>query len=213
MINVDKFWNKCMNVGPKYINKYIFYINYLLNEFGTYMQCNRFDVGICIELIITDFLKDCNFKISHTPNAKRTDIIINNDLYLSIKYSSRDNITLHNSNSCINNDLKCNNLLILTTNEIYLISPTILYNEYSFDINDFLINCGDSLKLRRTIFKRLHKINYKYISSIKLHIDKSTCKNRLCPELFYKILKYEMNKKINKNVYYKKKHLIIQLIK
>lgn len=195
-ISYDIFWTECYKYSYIHGNKFIFQIEYLLNEFGTKMPCNRFDVGNCIEYIIVDYLKKCKLKVEHTPNARRNDIIINNELQISIKYSSVGNITLHNSNSHINTDLKCNKILLLTNTNIYLIIPILIINEYNIDFNKYLINTGDSLKLKRSILKILEKNKYKYILNIHINVNKQNCKNRLCSELFYKNFKREIKKLI-----------------
>jgi hypothetical protein len=188
------FWNSILQTPNYLIISFKIYIEYLLNEFGTKLPCNRFNIGNCIEYIISDHLKKMGFIITDLSNAKRIDIMINNKLLISIKYSSVGNITLHNSNSMINIDTKMHNLLLLTNDFIYLILPDILY-KYKININDYLINTGDSLKLKRSILTKLKNNNYPHILCFKLNINKDNCKNRECSKLFYKMVKYEIKKK------------------
>lgn len=171
-------------------------IEYLLKEFGTKEPCNRFDVGNTIEFILSDCIKSCGFKVSELPNAKRFDLSIDNYKKLSIKYSSGGNITLHNSNSTINTDLEMKDTIILTPEKLYLITNEEL-KKYQININDYIENKGDSLKLKRKILKELIKKNYPFILEINIKHNKKECKNRLCSKTFYDKFKeeyYELHK-------------------
>lgn len=159
-------------------------IEYLLNEFGTKEPCNRFDVGNCIEYILCELLNDCGLEVRSLPNARRIDLDIIKYGCLSIKYSSVGDITLHNSNSCINKDEKFTDTLLMTCNKIYLITNKSLIKN-KININEYLKNTGDSLKLKRSILTKLEKNNYPYIIDFKLNVNKNTCKNRLTSKLFY----------------------------
>ena len=98
------FWENIINSNLLAIVKNK--IEYLLNEFGTFEPCNRFDVGNTIEFILNDHIVESGFKVNELPNAKRYDVDVENYKKLSIKYSSGGEITLHNSNSCVNTDLE-----------------------------------------------------------------------------------------------------------
>ena len=95
-------------------------IEYVLNVYGTKERCNRFDIGNCIEFIFAELLRESDLEIKELPNAKRVDIHIENYGSLSIKYSSIGDITLHNSNSCINKDLTFTDTILLTLDKIFL---------------------------------------------------------------------------------------------
>jgi hypothetical protein len=159
-------------------------LKYLLDEFGTKEPCNRFDVGNCIEYILCEFLDGCGLKTQSMPNAKRIDVIILKYGCLSIKYSSVGDITLHNSNSCINKDETFTDTLLMTLDKIYLLTNKSLINN-KININDYLKNTGDSLKLKRSILTKIEKSNYPYIIDFNLQINKKICKNRLTSRLFY----------------------------
>jgi len=171
----DSIKNKNTNL---YTNK----IKYLLSEFGTSQPCNRFNVGNTIEFIMTEFLIDSGYSIEELTNAKRVDLCINGTYPISIKYSSTGSITLHNSNSCINTDMKLTNSLLL---------------EYKIQIHNFLKNTGDSLKLNRNLLKLLEKIRYPYMMDFDITTDKKKCNNRLCSKLFYHHFNLEYNHKNN----------------
>tara|TARA_B110000879_G_scaffold131187_1_gene172147 strand:+ start:108 stop:842 length:735 start_codon:yes stop_codon:yes gene_type:complete len=160
-------------------------IEYLLLEFGTSEPCNRFDVGNSIEFILCDYIESCGLKVNELPNAKRFDLDIPNYKKLSIKYSSTGDITLHNSNSCINTDIEMKDTILLTPDGLYLLTDEEL-KKNNINIADYIQNNGDSLKLKRKIIKELHKINYPYIYNIHIEHDKINCKNRLCSKVFYK---------------------------
>jgi hypothetical protein len=192
-------WN---NISKCDIRKYITKIEYLLKEFGTKELCNRFDVGNTIEYILGDLIRSLGYKVEQLPNAKRIDLCIADKFKLSVKYSSVGDITLHNSNSCINQDENISDLLLLTPTRLYLITKSELSN-LEIDIKKYIKNTGDSLKLRRSLLTKLEKINYPYIIGIELNIDKSKCKNRLCSQVFYSSFEKE---------YYLKRFSDIKLI-
>ena len=180
-ITDNVLWDIIKNSNLDYIDK----LKYLLNEFGTKEPCNRFDVGNVIEFIVSDFLTENGLKVEELPNAKRVDLCINKTYPLSIKYSSTGDITLHNSNSCINKDNKMTDLLLLTLDGLYLITNKQLLI-HNIDINNYLKNHGDSLKLKRTLLSILKKEDYPYYKKIDINIDKKKCKNRLTSKVFYK---------------------------
>jgi len=186
-----KIENKCSNDEEFWKELNIFDINllkkpveYLLHQFGTRVPCNRFDIGNCIEFIICNHIKSVGFKIIELTNAKRFDVDIDNYKKLSIKYSSIGDITLHNSNSCINKDIEMKDTILLTPDKLYLITNSEL-SKHNININDYLKNSGDSLKLKRKILVKLEKINYPYITDIKINHNKEECLNRLCSKVFY----------------------------
>lgn len=174
-------------------------LEYLLNEFGTKEPCNRFTVGNCIEFILYELFNECGLEVQSLPNARRIDLNIAKYGGLSIKYSSVGDITLHNSNSCINRDVSFTDTLLMTCDNIYLITNKSLL-KYEIDINKYLKNTGDSLKLKRTILKELKQKNYPYIIDFKLNIDKDTCKNRLTSKLVYEKVNEEFLKRKLKQV-------------
>ena len=161
-------------------------IKYLLKEYGTSRPCNRFDIGNCIEFLLKDHIQSLGFEVEEKSNAKRIDIIIDKDYELSIKYSSIGDITLHNSNSSINKDYRFTDVIVMTPCNLYLLTKDKL-KEYSIDVDDYLMNAGDSLKLKRTILKRLKNSNYPFCKEINITVDKTQCKNKSCAEMFYKI--------------------------
>ena len=166
----------------------------LLLEFGTSVPCNRFDIGNVIELIIYTFLTKIGLVVIKLPNAKRVDLDIKDYKKISIKYSSTGDITLHNSNSSINKDEKMTDLILLTPIKMYLITNTSL-NKYNIDLTKYLVNKGDSLKLKRSILTEMDKQEYPHNININIVVDKKKCKNRLCYELFYIAYKEDYNKR------------------
>jgi hypothetical protein len=170
-------------------------LEFVLEEYGTTLPCNRFDVGNYIEFTIGDYIKSCGFKVLELPNAERFDIKIHKYKKLSIKYSSTGYITLHHSNSSINKDMDMKDTLLLTPAKLYLITNTELCKN-NININDYTKNTGDSLKLKRKILKELEKQNYPYIYDINIKHNKKECKNKLCSKIFYSKLCEESQKNI-----------------
>ena len=187
----QEFWYHISN-NMEYIDSFQKEIEYLLHQFGTKEPCNRFDVGNCIELIVGKMLVSIGFDIITLPNARRVDLSIMNYKQISIKYSSCGNITLHNSNSCINNDIVMTDTLIVTPDKLYLINVNELA-KYNINIQDYLKNASDSLKLKRSLLTRLKHENYSYMLNIRIQYDKTICKNRLCYQLYYKQFLKEYN--------------------
>ena len=181
-IHDNDFWNQIINV--EHLANVKKKIEYLLNEFGTSQPCNRFDVGNCIEFILNDHILESGFNVNELPNAKRFDVDVKNYKKLSIKYSSGGEITLHNSNSCVNTDLEMKDTILLTPERLYLITNEELL-KHEIDIKEYLKNAGDSLKLKRSLLKTLKTKNYPYMYDIDISHDKQACKHRLCSKLFY----------------------------
>jgi hypothetical protein len=168
----------------------------LLSEYGTKEPCNRFDIGNSIEFVMSDYIKSLGYYTEELPNSKRIDLSINGSYNLSIKYSSTGDITLHNSNSCVNKDCSFTDLLLLTPSKLYLLTNKNL-EENKIDISMYLENKGDSLKLKRKLLKDLDRVKFPFSMSIDIGIDKKKCKNKLCSRLFYKMamIEYEESKK------------------
>lgn len=177
----DIFWTK-MELYD--MTKYENMIKHLLLEYGTKLPCNRFDVGNTIEFIICDALREMAFEVEELPNAKRFDCCVNKKYMLSFKYSSVGDITLHNSNSCINKDIAFVDLLLITPTRIYLLTRQNL-RQHGVCIATYLQNTGDSLKLKRKLLTHLDQTNFKYSKEFDVKIDKKSCKNKLCSKLFY----------------------------
>ena len=188
-----KLWNKIESNSDLLVSKQK-KMEYLLNEFGTKEPCNRFDIGNCIEFITGEILTECGLSVKELPNAKRVDLDIEDYGPLSVKYSSCGEITLHNSNSCMNKDENMTDLILLTTEKLYLITNSSL-KDYNIEINDYIKNAGDSLKLKRKILKKLEDVKYPFMIDFKLNIDKTKCKNRLTSKVFYEKFSEEYNDK------------------
>jgi len=179
MMTDTEFWLKLSAVNKKAAESQI---KYLLSQYGTRLPCNRFDVGNAIEFILKDLLHE--FNVCSTPNEKRTDLSFDQYKKLSVKYSSTGNITMHNSNSCENKDCKFTDLLLLTPTDLYLITAQSL-TDYNININDYLVNKKDSLKLQRSLLKQLNLKQYTFKIPFDIQVDKKKCLNKNCAETFY----------------------------
>ena len=182
------FW---YNLRQAPLKNFVSRTKYILSEWGTTEPCNRFDIGNSIEILLGQMIEnECNYKVKQLPNAKRIDMCIEDEYPLSIKWSRTGDITLHNSNSCINKDVHMTDLLLLEPEYMWLITNNNL-KEVGIDVNAYLVNKGDSLKLKRSILTQLHKKEFKYKRDVDLVV--SECKHRLCAELFLKqaMLEYD----------------------
>ena len=183
--NINTFWNKFKSKFPKYQEYFENFSKYIRNEFGTSLPCNRFDVGNSFEFILKECIQNCGFDVDEYPNIKRIDIIINNKIPISIKFSSSGDIKLHNSNNCINTDMKMNDTILITPDKIYLLTTENIKN-CGLNLSKYLKNTGDGLSLKRSILKDLIKNNFEYKINIDIKVNKNECKNRLCSEIFTK---------------------------
>lgn len=159
-------------------------IKYVLSEFGTTNACNRFDVGNCIEFFIGDMLKNAGAVVRELPNAVRIDLQINNHYGVSIKYSGTRSgtVVLHNSNGHANDDVSMVDLLLLTKNELWLITEEQVLN-YGYDVRMYLDNKPDCLKLRKSLLTALRKVDYPWKMSFDLTVEQ--CHNKLTSKILY----------------------------
>jgi hypothetical protein len=159
-------------------------IKYILSEFGTTNACNRFDVGNCIEFFIGDMLKNAGAVVRELPNAVRIDLQINNHYGVSIKYSGTRSgtVVLHNSNGHANDDVSMVDLLLLTKNELWLITEEQVLN-YGYDVRMYLDSKPDCLKLRKSLLTALRKVDYPWKMSFDLTVEQ--CHNKLTSKILY----------------------------
>lgn len=200
---VDKDKDKDKDEDMKLLSDFvkIFYqekefLEYILNEYGTKLPCNRFAIGNSIEVLCGETLSNCGYVVELKQNAKRIDVFLKDYGNLSIKFSSTGDITLHNSNSCINKDEKLIDTLLITTSKIYLLLNNRLV-DYDIDLKNYLVNTGDSLKLKRSILTKLAEVKYPYVVNFHIHYDKENCKNRPTHESFLTTARSEFNAKKN----------------
>ena len=134
--------------------------------------------------------------VTELPNVARIDLRIGASYSLSVKYSRIGDITLHNSNNRVNRDMDVKHpILLLTPTQLYLICPALL-ESYDIDIHMYTKNCGDSLKLKRAILKKLSSVNYKYMMEIDIRVKKSSVQHKVCSKLFYKQFSLEYEAKM-----------------
>ena len=159
-------------------------IKYLMSEFGTRSACNRFDVGNCVEFFIGDMLKNTGAVVNELPNATRIDLQINNFYGVSIKYSASKSgyVILHNSNGHANDDVSMVDLLLLTNNELWLITPEQVRN-YGYDIEMYLVNKPDCLRLKKSLLTALRKVDYAWYMPFDLRVEE--CKHNLTSKIVY----------------------------
>ena len=82
--------------------------------------------------------------------------------------------------------------MLLTPAKLYLITNNELCR-HNININEYIQNKGDSLKLKRAILKVLQENNYPYIYDMNIIHDRKKCKNRLCSRVFYSQFVKEYN--------------------
>ena len=188
-ITDKEFFDKLINSD---FTKFKLTVKDALTYFGTSERCNRFDIGNCIEFSFADVVK-YNFDIECLPNARRIDCSIKNYDKLSIKYSKTGDITLHNSQGS-NRDITMVKTILITPDYIYLISNELI-SKIGLNLQDYLKNNTDSLKLKRKILTQLKNKNYYHRFPIDLKINPEDVKHNLTAVVVYEFLKkrYEDN--------------------
>jgi hypothetical protein len=161
---------------------YLKRVQYMMQEFGTSLQCNRFDIGNTHERLIADVITQVGCNVSLLTNAKRVDICVN-DIEFSIKYSGSSNIRLHNSLGT-NRDVTVTNTLLVTPTEWWFLDMAKIA-ECGVNINDYLVNKSDCLELKRSILAALHRASYPYTFELDLEVSSDVCKHRPTYEIFY----------------------------
>lgn len=179
----DRFWNSII-CGDE--AKYVERIEKILHVYGTSLPCNRFDVGNMIEYCIADYVKDIEYNVKETPNAKRYDLTIDEIGHISIKYCSGTIVILHNSQGQ-NKDMDMKDTFLITPKEWWLLKPSII-QEMGIKLEDYLVNRSDSLSLNLKLLTVLKKKQYKYWLSCTIQHDKQKCLHRPCSRDLYRYL-------------------------
>ncbi len=189
--DVLNFWTNFQLVDTK---EFECICRFLLEEFGTTLACNRFDVGNCIEYAFADMLSASGcFDTKNLPNAHRIDVNVQTHGNFSIKYSSSGSIRLHNSLGS-NKDMEMKPTFVIMPTCTYFITQDLV-EEYNVTLASYLKNTTDALELKRSIFTILDKNNYPYKRLIDIHVDKSTCRHKQCAEVIYKYVKDAVRQK------------------
>ena len=196
--NEDTLFDKMSSDTHKsHLEKSRCFMEFILTEYGTSNRCNRFDIGNCIELEFAEFIRLLGFDVDELPNEKRVDLNIHHYGRLSIKYSSSGDITLHNSNSCINKDTNMVDLILITKEQIWLIKKDAL-PYYNVLLDQYLVNKGDSLKLKRKLLSALTHSKYPFVMHFRL--DVSSCKHRHCYKTFHNAAKTEYEQSLQQSL-------------
>lgn len=160
---------------------------YMFSEFGTSLQCNRFDVGNCIEYNFAETLQENGFKVEKKPNAKRIDIDIVDYDKVSLKYTSSGDIKLVNSLG-ENKEMSLEKTVIITPTSLWLISEDLL-KHFGIDAKEYLFNTKDGISLRRKLLSKLAQTDYPFRRDINIEFDRKMCRNRQCSEIIWEHVK------------------------
>jgi hypothetical protein len=132
----------------------------------------------------TQFVTSLGETIEHTTHAKRTDIIIADEVAVSLKYTSGGAVTLHNVRSGVNTDFTVHPTIVLRPEGMYLLLPEELLR-CTIDIKDYLKDDKSSLSMRESIFADIRR------NAEHLHIPmpirplKKICLGKNCFEMHY----------------------------
>jgi hypothetical protein len=174
--DIEHFWSLFVGLSDK---SFVRYAKHFFTEYGTSRPCNRFDIGVCIEYALTEMLRtNDTFVVEEMSDAKRYDICIEGHGCISIKYSSKGNIRLHNSMG-ENTDVSIKDTFIITPKEIILLHCATI-KDMGIDIDTYIINNTEALILKRSLLTVLRENQYKYIRKIDIECDKKKCLNKSC---------------------------------
>lgn len=182
---IDEFWNKMKDINK---DEYKKIMEYLFEEYGTKLYCNRFGIGNCHEYAICDLISKLGLKSTVHQNATRIDICVEDIDKFSIKYSSGGNIKLHNSNNCSNTDLSMVNTLLVTPTMWWFLIPTEI-EKLGIVLNAYIKNTGDGLELMKSLLTILKDKEYKYMFEYSININKKNCKNKEINRIIYDSIK------------------------
>jgi hypothetical protein len=158
-------------------------VQFMMKKYGTSLPCNRFDIGNSIEAAVKDIIVSAGRKVELKTNAKRIDIEVEGLLSISIKYSSGSEIRLHNSLGT-NVDMSMTTTLLVTPTEWWILD-TAEIARYSIRLDDYLVNHGDSLGLKRSLLTTLKRAAYPYVFAFDLELDQSACEHLPTYQIFY----------------------------
>jgi hypothetical protein len=175
------FWGKVRNADKRVLVRNI--ETYLYN-YGTSLHCNRFDVGNCIEMEFTRFVKSLGETAEHTTHAKRTDVVIAGAGPVSLKYTSGGAVTLHNVRSGVNTDFTVHPTIVLRPEGLYLLVTEELARR-GMDVKDYLKDEKSSLSIKESIFKDIRgKAEHLHIP-LPIRPFKKDCLAKNCFEMHY----------------------------
>lgn len=175
------FWN---TLRTKPTDRLVRTIETFLYNYGTSLHCNRFDVGNCIELAFTEYIKDTGVSAEHTTHAKRTDIKIADAGSLSIKYSSGGTVTLHNVRSGVNTDFTVHPTIVLRPDGMYFLLTEELAAK-GIDVADYLVDEKSSLSIKERIFRDIQQRAPHFFLPLTIRAFKKTGLAKNCFELHY----------------------------
>ena len=175
-------------------SEYHEFMSHVMTEFGTTLQCNRFDIGLSNEYAIADVIRTTPMEVTEKQNAVRIDMGVTGFRDFSIKYSSGGTVILHNSQGS-NKDTMMHDTLLVTPTEWWFLSPSEIEKYSSVPISTFLDNRGDSLTLKLTaLLKELRKAEYPYHFEFDISIKRENCKHRQSARIFYESIKNDLRR-------------------
>jgi hypothetical protein len=171
--------------------------SYILTKYGAKVRSNRFMVGISLEYCSKMVLDESGLIVKSLPDAPRIDLDIVNYDPISVKFSSKGDIKLHNSLGA-NKDTSLRKTLLITLDTIYLISEELLL-QVGIDYKNYINSVGDGLKLQRSLLTKLKKPETKYKFLIPCKIFVGTCQHKQAAKAFFKHVLTHYNKKDTKS--------------
>ena len=190
-LSMDDLWSFLVSNEParRTFNKRV---EYILNQFGTALSCNRFAIGECIEYAATDLLNEIGIRAEAVSSEKRIDIRINNVAGLtaiSSKYVSTGNhVILYNAQRTVATDMTLHPTLLFLANEWWLLIPSVI-EKLGVSIKEYLKNTTDSVQLSFKMLASLRRLNYPYCLAHAIAYDKESCPKKATSEVLYRIVK------------------------
>lgn len=192
-LTIHEFWKR-ISETPK--TSWTTTIEYVLNEFGTALHCNRFAVGESIETATTRFLNTCGIQTEHIPSATRIDCEIKNVegvKGISLKFVSTGNhVILHNSQRKANTDMDLSPTLLFRMNDWWFLHPPTI-SDMGIDVKSYMKNTSDSLQLSFNLLKELKTKGYPYTLDHTINYKRTECVKKSTSDLFYRIISDHLN--------------------
>lgn len=167
-------------------------VEYILNQFGTALSCNRFAIGECIEYAATDLLHEIGVCAEAVSSEKRIDIRIRNVAGLtaiSSKYvSTGSHVILYNAQRTVATDMTLHPTILFLANEWWLLVPSLI-EKMGVSVKEYLKNTTDSVQLSFKILASLRQLNYPYYLTHAITYDKKSCPQKATSEVLYRTVK------------------------
>jgi hypothetical protein len=189
-MTIGEFWGRIV-AGDAARRMFSRRVEYILNEFGTALSCNRFAIGECIEYAATDFFREIGVRADAVSSEKRVDILVRNVeglTELSSKFvSTGKHVVIYNAQRTVATDMSLRPTLLFLMDEWWLLEPSKM-DAMGVSAREFLKSTGDSVQLSFNLLSRLRLMNYPYCLPHTIRYDKQFCPRKATSEILYRLV-------------------------